>query len=542
MAMLPADRLATLETEYLAARAIRDRLDVARATGHTAGRDALEAAARVASEAVHARLATFVPLDEAALSPADLRAYRSIRAGIDVADDYQLPFAPPAEDVVPLDAAAAAAWLRRHHGDALGLRSEVEGAFAALASALPVAGGLTLSRLAILDLLATEPAPATRHDLFRALTPLWRAVDGDGDAHSPYRTLVTAASPAWRRGGSVLAANAVALGVDQATVEAWVLATLAAWRAVVVEPARVRREPPVEPWDWWWTAGTASRAVGRVDFGEAMRVNQAFFAALGADPVALGARFDVVARRDRPAIPVAFTTFGSRPWQRPDGTWDTGAPTVMAGLGSGGFAELGELVHETGHAVHLAGIRTRPAFTDWPDSDALTEALADIPTLELTEPGWIAHWLPGADAISDALLVRSRFAEVALDAAWALFEIRLHVDPSLRPNDVWTDITSTWLGIAPHPDWSWWAIRGQLVESPGYMANYATGAVLATALRAVIRRERGPWTLGDPGWYGWMVEHLYRFGLERSSREVVEAVLGGPPTADALVAEIARAG
>jgi hypothetical protein len=128
-----------------------------------------------------------------------------------------------------------------------------------------------------------------------------------------------------------------------------------------------------------------------------------------------------------------------------------------------------------------------------------------------------------------------------MDAAWALFEIRLHADPSLRPNDVWTDLTGTFLGIVPHPEWSWWAFRGQLVEAPGYMANYPIGAILAADLRAAIRAARGDWIDGDPGWYAWVSERLLRFGLERPSGEVTRELLGRAPSPDALLAEIRAA-
>jgi hypothetical protein len=85
-------------------------------------------------------------------------------------------------------------------------------------------------------------------------------------------------------------------------------------------------------------------------------------------------------------------------------------------------------------------------------------------------------------------------------------------------------------------------MRGQLVQEPGYMANYAIGAVLTAAIRARIRDARGPWLeRDDPGWYPWVRDHLLRFGLERPWGVVVRELLGGPPTPDALVAEIARA-
>ena len=182
---------------------------------------------------------------------------------------------------------------------------------------------------------------------------------------------------------------------------------------------------------------------------------------------------------------------------------------MLASYVDGGLGELTELVHETGHAIHIGAIRTRPAFTDWPDSDALTEALAELVSLDTAEPAWQRRWIDGAPAVAEAASIRCRYAEVALDAAWALLEIRLHADPDRAPNDAWTEITGSYLGIAPHPEWSWWAMRGQLVQEPGYMANYAIGAVLAADLRAAIRSARGDWTDGDPGWFAWVTRpHL----------------------------------
>jgi hypothetical protein len=127
---------------------------------------------------------------------------------------------------------------------------------------------------------------------------------------------------------------------------------------------------------------------------------------------------------------------------------------------------------------------------------------------------------------------------VMLDICWALFEIELHRDPSRRPNDVWTELTEWGLGVVPHPEWSWWAVRGQLVEAPGYMANYALSAIVAAALRARIREVRGDWLAGDAGWFPWVSEHLLRFGAERPVGEVLEDVLREPLTAEALLADL----
>ena len=84
-------------------------------------------------------------------------------------------------------------------------------------------------------------------------------------------------------------------------------------------------------------------------------------------------------------------------------------------------------------------------------------------------------------------------------------------------------------------------LRGQLVDSPGYMANYAIGAVMVMDLRARARALRGPFTGAGDETYACLSERLYRFGRERPARRVLEEFLGRPVSADALLADLARA-
>jgi hypothetical protein len=535
--MTAGDRLGALEHQYLAARDARDRLDVARARGEPADTASLEARALAASTDVHARLDTFGPVDRDDLGDDDLRALDRMASGMEAADGYRLPVAPVLAAGICDDLAARRDAIARG-GETL--RGYLEACYGVRAAALAV-GTETLSRLQVLHRLEIEPDRGRRQALFLSLEPLWRVMTGDDEANSPYRALIHETADSVADGRSSVARNAAALGVTRDAIETWALTALAAWRAAVVEPARDAGEPPVEPWDWWWRAGAAARILGPIPLTEAQAINRGVFASLGADLDELGIQFDLSPRPGRPAVPVAFTTFGARPHRLPDGTWSPGEPLVMASLGEGGLSELSELLHETGHAIHIAGIRSRPAFADWPDSDALTEALAAIVAADAAEPAWQRLWLPGRPEVPEAISIRSHHAETVLDAAWALFEIRLLANPARNPDEVWTELTATWLGIAPHPEWSWWAMRGQLVQEPGYMANYAVGAVLSAALRAAIREARGNWIAGDPGWYGWVRDRIYRFGLERSPGEVLRRVLGRPPTADGLLAEISRA-
>ena len=444
----------------------------------------------------------------------------------------------------------ASAWAAAIEAGGTTLRERLEGCYGTLADDLEV-DGERLARPQILARLATEPDAARRRRLFLGLEPLWRGIDGDGvsiagpgvtDRPSPYQALLRESRARWAAGDSPIAANERALGLAEGDVERWAVAALEAWRDAVTTPARERGEAAIEPWDWWWRAGEADRAVrDTLPLERVIDVNRRSFAALGVDFDALGATFDTTPRPGRPTVSVAFTTFGARPRRLVDGTWSTGAPVVLATYVDGGLGDLAELVHEGGHACHIAAIRTRPAYTDWPDSDALTEALAEVVGLDVAEPAWLARWIPEAAPLSETTSLRCRYAEVMLDTAWALFEIRLHAEPDRTPNEVWTAITADYLGIAPHPEWSWWAMRGQLVQEPGYMASYSVGAVLAADLRAAIRAARGDWTDGDPGWYAWVSEHVYRFGQERSAGDVLRDVLGRPPDERALLAEIDRA-
>jgi hypothetical protein len=86
-------------------------------------------------------------------------------------------------------------------------------------------------------------------------------------------------------------------------------------------------------------------------------------------------------------------------------------------------------------------------------------------------------------------------------------------------------------------------MRGQLIDGPWYMANYALSAMVAAALRARIREVRGDWLAegGDPGWYEFVSDRLLRFGATRPAADVLTEFLGGPLTAAALLDDLALA-
>jgi len=537
MGSMPAEpQLQALETAYLAARDAADAAATARATDDTADHPTLDAVAAARSAEARSLLAGFTDRTLTGLDAEDRRVLEAIRDGLADTDETRTAAGQPA----PPPPGDRAAWGALVRGGGPALLATLEAAFAATASSLPAPGG-PASRLTILARLAAEPDAARRRELFAALAPLWDLVNANGDGTSPYRRIIADAAPGWRAGAGSLARNAAALGIDRRDVETWALTALAAWRAAVVEPAKAAGRPPMEPWDWWWHAGAAERACGTLPSATIRDVACRVLVACGADPDELGISIDTEPRAGRPPLSRATTLFRARARLQADGTWAPARVVVLGELGDGGLDELSELMHVLGHATTMAAIRTRPAFAEEPESDALSEGFADLLAFDVAEPAWQRRWLPGGVHVDATVSLRSHYAATALDAAWALFEMRLLADPARDPNGTWTELTSTWLGIAPHPEWSWWAIRGQLVQEPGYMANYPLGAVLTTELRAAIRERRGDWTEGDPGWYPWVREHLLRFGRERRPEAIVRDLLGRPPTADALLEQIARA-
>jgi hypothetical protein len=522
--------LAGAEAAYLNARQLKDQIDVTRARGaRTTPRGValsdLLARYGTARDGLRAELPA---ASVSGLGSDDRRALEIMKRALekDLTEEKETPPAPAAEPQ-NADCDYDAAALAGGQDGMTALSERMYACFGQAARHLPFEGK-TLDRLTIFSLLPVTDDPDRRRRIFLAMQPVWKAINGDDGAGSPYRRLVALSAAKLAAGKSSVEAGAQTLGIEPRFVEEWLTSVLESWRGIAPD-----RE--IEPWDFAYEAGRASRALAPAIGLEALRpVNDRFYRDLGADPTAIGIQYDLEVREGKD--PVAFTTFGARPAE--DGSTH-GEPWVFAAYRIGSVDNLNELLHETGHAVHIAAIRTRPAFADWPDSDLFTEAIADIAALEMFEPEWQRKYLGTSVPLADS--IRAKYAGIVMDTAWALFEIRMHREPGADPNEVWTAITGRYFRIRPHPELSWWAARGQLINLPGYMLNYAVGAILVADLRARAKELHGPYAEGDVTWYPWVSERLYRFGLERPSRQVIENFLGRSISPKALADDMARA-
>lgn len=457
-------------------------------------------------------------IDVDGLNAGDRRAHDVMRRTL-LADSTQTAGAE--ESTCP---AEGRGWVR----SSAALAEALSGCYARAQSRIGT-GKDTVDRLTVLARLARDSSSSSRRALFESLRPVWESVNGANTPLSPWRQLLRLQSPTWSGDGLPSDVAARTTGVLPSNVEAMLVGVLHAWE-------RQLPDTLIAPWDWWYRNGAASRRLSRgLTVAELERINEAYYASIGASPMALGIRYDLVPRPGKGAV--AFTQFGGSPRRTRDGPQGA-QPHVFATYREGGFGNLAELLHETGHAIHIAAIDARPAFADWPDSDPFTEALADVPAMEIYEGPWQVTYLGDSATREDNL--REKYSGVIMDVAWALFELRMQRDPARDPNAEWTAITREYLHIAPHPGWSWWAMRGQLIDSPGYMMNYALGAMMVAEMRARVSAKKGGFPNGGPRLYDWLADELYKHGLSRASRDVLQAFLGGPSGVDAIVADINR--
>ena len=407
------------------------------------------------------------------------------------------------------------------------LKSALVACFVEIGNNLSFEGG-KINRVSALDLLHETSDPGRRKSVFFAFVPLWRAINGNDEPDSPYRRMIAGAAAEAAENGSEIDNAARDVGIDPADVESWLLGILDAWR-------ESSGDDMFEPWDFFFQAGQADRLLKTYIPRESLLpISARYYRDLGADLEKMGTLYDLAPRPKKAAL--AYTEFVIH-GRMVNGTWRPTIARVSAPYERGGLGVLNELVHENGHVVNITAIRNRPAFVDWP-SNLFTEAFADVPSWSTYEPVWQRRYL-GHEA-PEQLSLRALYTAVLLDVAWSLFELRIFRAPLTDPNTLWTEITSRYLHIVPHPELSWWAVRVQLADLPGYMVNYGFGAILTAEMRKHISATLGAFDTGDPRWYGWVSEHLLRYGSERDTRTLMQNFLGRPVSPQALLEQIHR--
>ena len=455
-------------------------------------------------------------LPEAELSAADRRAVEIMRKSMaDAEEQGSLAPVGKCEDAQRKDIEYAA------------LREALYACFGALSNSLDFEGE-KVTRVGAFDLLTRMNEPERRKKLFLTFVPLWQAINGKSERDSPYRRVVTMAAERGRTEGTEIDAAAKTVGASTAEVERWLMQILDAWR-------KASGDTQMEPWDYRYRGGATERELGDAIAREAMQpINERYYSDLGAQLSAWNVIYDLDPRQGK--APLAYTDYVKRGRFR-DGKWDPTLVRVNGNYAHGGLGLINELVHENGHVVHMMALHTRPAFMDLGDP-LFYEAFADVPSWSTYEPAWQQKYLGRSSAEESSL--RALYSSVMLDVAWALFELRMLRAPTQDPNAVWTEITSKYLHVKPHPELSWWLVRVQLVHLPGYMVNYGLGAVVTADLRQRIATQLGPFATGDQRWFEWLSQHLLSSGQTHETATLLREFLGRPVSPQALLVEIGR--
>ena len=450
------------------------------------------------------------------LSPLDRRAIDLMRSSMADADESgSLAPGGKCEHAQRKDIAYAA------------LREALYACFGALSNSL-VFEGQAVTRVGAFDLLARMDEPERRKKLFLQFVPLWQSINGKDERDSPYRRVIAMAAGHGRAEGTAIDAAARTVGASTADVERWLVQILDAWR-------NADDGKPMEPWDYRYRGGATERELGETIAREAMQpINERFYRDLGARFGEWHVIYDLDPRPGK--APLAYTDYVKRGRMR-DGQWDPTVVRVSGNYAQGGLGLLNELVHENGHVVHMMALRTRPAFMDLGDA-LFYEAFADVPSWSAYEPAWQQKYL-GRSSAEDSSL-RALYSNVMLDVAWALFELRMLRGPTQDPDVVWTEITHRYLNVIPHPELSWWLVRVQLVDSPGYMVNYGLGAVVTADIRQRIASQLGRFDTGDERWFSWLSQNLLISGQTHETAELLRGFLGRPVSPQALLSEIGR--
>jgi hypothetical protein len=383
--------------------------------------------------------------------------------------------------------------------------------------------GERIGRLPALGLLEAAQTSRERRAVFEALSPLYAAVHSGG-AESPYRRVVRLDNARMRVN---IDAALQTIGLDAAEGEAWLVRALEAWSAALPYER-------AEAWDFrHFMRGGADAALARCSSEETqVEANAQFYRDLGADLGALGVIVDT-----QSSAPVAYADF-VRIGREVNGEWRPAVPWTTLTMETGGPDAAALLVHETGHTAHYAAMRAPPSLTLPGDLSLLLEATADVTAWSVWEPVWQQKYAGCAYPAASSL--RIKLAPIMMDMAWGLFEVRMARAPQSDPNAVWSEIAERYFRVARRDDVAWWAVRGQLVEEPGYMVNYALGAFVTADLRARIRDEIGTFDAGNAGWYEYVSSNLYVRGGEDPPRDLLRRFLGRDVSADAFLSELER--
>src|SRR5215468_4279515 len=178
--------LAAAELAYLEARDAYDRLTIGAARG-MAGSEHSDSAARAATRA----LAALNEIEfDASWSADDRRAYDIMTGWLDETT---------AEEAASEAWTSGESWAVTAERGYASLSARISADYALAQSDVDI-GGVTVTRLDVLERLGVEEDARRRRRLFLALEPTWQTIDADGGVASPYLRMLPSSAERWAGG------------------------------------------------------------------------------------------------------------------------------------------------------------------------------------------------------------------------------------------------------------------------------------------------------------------------------------------------------
>jgi peptidyl-dipeptidase A len=217
---------------------------------------------------------------------------------------------------------------------------------------------------------------------------------------------------------------------------------------------------------------------------------------------------------------------------------------------------MGTLLHEFGHAVYDLHVdRALPFFLREPAHILTTEASAMLFGRLPKDAVWLERHagVPADEARAvAAACARASREQLLVQTRWMLvmchMERALYRDPGQDLDSLWWDLVERFQLVRRpagrrSPDW---ASKVHFSTAPVYYHNYMLGEMMASQLRAHLRRVvlgGGPDVdaryVSSPAVGEFLVERLYRCGRAHDWRETLRRATGGALSAAAFVEELA---
>ena len=315
---------------------------------------------------------------------------------------------------------------------------------------------------------------------------------------SPYRALIRESARGAGRPATPPSRPTTGSGSGAGDVERWSTGTLEAWQDAVTEPARARGEPPIEPWDWWWRAGRRNASWRAPPARARLRRQPRVLRVARRRPRCAQRPPRHHAACRAPARPGGLHDLRRATPASRDGTWSPGEPRCSSHTSTAASSTSRSCSTRRGTrstSPRSGRDRRSPTGRTRTGSPRPSRSWSRY---DAAEPAWQRRWLPGRPevpvATSIRCLVRLGGPRRRLGAVRGPDADRPFAPPERGVDRDHVDVAGD--RAAPRV-----VVVGDAraaVQEAGYMGNYAVGAVVATALRAAIRRARGDWPLATP--------------------------------------------